>query len=165
MDSYFTHIARLHLSDSLLMSYYVTCARLSSFNRANTQSLRTMYGDACVQSFVLPAPGDLLRREGPGLFPVRFVEAERLWADFSTLHSVETTHAGSPLNALTFLHQQTCSLFSEFMWHELNKQLYRQYGSGNATYVESFSGSVVTHDYGVIEAVKNIVEKCLIKTD
>lgn len=108
----------------------------------------------CVQSSVLPAPGDLLRRDGPGLFPVRFVEAERRWVDFSTLHSGETTHSGSPLNALPFLYQQTCSLFSEFLWHELNKQLYRQYGPGNATYVESLSGSVVTHDYGVTETVK-----------
>lgn len=107
-----------------------------------------------MQSSVLPAPGDLLRREGPGLFPVRFVEAERRWVDFSTLHSGETTHSGSPLNALPFLYQQTCSLFSEFLWHELNKQLYRQYGPGNATYVESLSGSVVTHDYGVTETVK-----------
>lgn len=104
-----------------------------------------------MQPHVLPAPGDLLRREGPGLFPVRFVEAERLWVDFSTLHSGKTTHSGSLLNALTFLSQQTCSPLSEFMWHKLNKQLFQQDGPGNVIYVESLSETVVTHDYKVIE--------------
>lgn len=66
----------------------------------------------CHVSCVLPAPGDLLRREGPGLLAVRFGVAERLWDDFSTLHSGETTRSGSPSYALTFLYQQTCSFFS-----------------------------------------------------
>ncbi len=46
------------------------------------------------QSCVLPAPGDLLRRAAPGLLAVRFGVAERLWDDFSTLHSGEATHKG-----------------------------------------------------------------------
>lgn len=67
----------------------------------------------CAQSHVLPAPGDLLRREGPGLLAVRLGVAERLYDDFSTLHSGETTCSGSLLHLLTFLYQQTCSFFSK----------------------------------------------------
>lgn len=40
-----------------------------------------------VRPRVLPAPGDLLRRDDPGLFAVLLGVAERLWLDFSTLHS------------------------------------------------------------------------------
>ena len=36
---------------------------------------------------VPPAPGDLLRREGPGLLADRFGVAERPCDDFITLHS------------------------------------------------------------------------------
>lgn len=42
-----------------------------------------------VQSCVLPAPGDLLRRAG--LLADRLGVVERLWDDFSALHSGETT--------------------------------------------------------------------------
>lgn len=45
---------------------------------------------------LLPAPGDLLRRETPGLLAVRFGVAERLYDDFSTLHSGKTTQLKSP---------------------------------------------------------------------
>lgn len=45
-----------------------------------------------VRPRVLPAPGDLLRRDDPGLFAVLLGVAERLWLDFTTLHSGETEH-------------------------------------------------------------------------
>lgn len=71
----------------------------------------------CAQLCVIPAPGDLLRREGPGLL-VLFGVAERLYDDFSTLHSGETTQ----LESLTFLYQQTCLLKKESMWHYYSQQ-------------------------------------------
>lgn len=61
-----------------------------------------------VRPRVLPAPGDLLRREDPGLFAVLLGVAERLWLDFSTLHSgeAENRFLGSKLHALTSGHLQ-----------------------------------------------------------
>ena len=44
-------------------------------------------GSMCAQSYVSPAPGDLLRREGPGLLAVLFGVAGRQCDVFSTLHS------------------------------------------------------------------------------
>lgn len=55
-----------------------------------------------VQSCVVPPPGDLLRLEVPGLLAVRCGVAERLYDDFNTLHSGETTRSGSPLHILIF---------------------------------------------------------------
>lgn len=45
-----------------------------------------------VRPRVLPAPGDLLRRDDAGLFAVLWGVAARLWFDFSTRHSGETEH-------------------------------------------------------------------------
>lgn len=59
-----------------------------------------------VRSSVLPAPGDLLRLLGPGLLAVRFGVAERLYDDFSTLHSGETTCSGSAPHLLIIFYKQ-----------------------------------------------------------
>lgn len=71
-----------------------------------------------VPSCVLPAPGDLLRRAG--LLADRFGVAERLWDDFSALHSGETTtlrvtveYINLPLSTQLLLSSQ-----SEFKWHK-----------------------------------------------
>lgn len=69
----------------------------------------------CMYVCVRPAPGDLLRREGPGLLAVRFGAAERLYDDFSTLHSGDTTHSGSTSHILTFPYQQTLLQEAELM--------------------------------------------------
>lgn len=76
---------------------------------------------------VLPAPGDLLQREGPGLLFVLFGVTERLYDDFSTLHSEEiTTQSGSVFLSFFLFFKVTLRSIkkTEQVWHHQCSHVY-----------------------------------------